>query len=214
MNQNLVVLQAGEEGKKHGRSPLDYRGICSALDAEAVLEIEPDPKGRALLDPKNRLLNVLENPAITKNIRGAVLDSKELRFWVIVGLILQLFPLVFAAVVTFHWKWLRKGMVIPKFAYGCYATGTLCLTGGLLGCGQVIKISTTDYSVQKNLRGGDMVQRVINLQMDCVVASQHFPSYVILYEPKGDALFRASCLNNVNHEFARPLLMLYFLSRG
>lgn len=151
----------------------------------------------------NRIFS--DAPSITLNIQGTIISRKELWFWALVGLLLQTFTLVFPAIATYHWKWLRKGIHVSDYAYGCFLAGNIAVIIGLLGCGHIIVGSTTEYTFRPSQEYGHRpapreyrIQQILRLQIDCVLSSQHFPSFAIL-NPPGNNLICTSHLNSKNY---------------
>lgn len=145
---------------------------------EGLLIIQPKPPQDMSEDMLKKIL--LQTPNIALNVRGTILNAKELWFWALVSVLLQFFSLTFSALATYHWKWLRKGAAIPTYAYSCFLAGTIAMIIGLLACGNVIEGSTTEYTFQPSQGKGSRIQQILCLQLDGTVSSQHFPSFAIL----------------------------------
>ena len=137
----------------------------------------------------------IEDPCIALNIQGAIITSREMRFWTIIGVIAQAFALAFPALATYHWKWTRKDRPIPSFAYLFFVSGTIAVILGLLGCAQIVEASTTKTTSQPTADGEKRIQRIIRFQRDCTVNGQHFPAFAILNVAE-NKLIRRSRLND------------------
>lgn len=153
-------------------------------------------------------------PNLTLNVSGVLLNNKTLWYLAfLVALPIQIITLTIPALATYYWKWPRKGVPVAKFAYGCFIAGTIAIFFGLLFCGCVIKNSTTEV-VFRPSKGKNRVQiqQILCLQLDCTVGSQHFPSFVILYNSK-DKLFRASRLDKERLKRYRyvPIYLSYII---
>lgn len=152
-----------------------------------------------------------EAPNLTLNVPDVLLNEKTLWYLTfLVALPIQLITLTMPALATYYWKWPRKGVPVAKYAYGCFAAGTIAIFFGLVFCGRVIENSTTEVvfrPADKNDQA--QIQRILTLQLGCTVGSQHFPSFAILYDPK-DRLLRASRLDQERLRRYRYVLVYLF----
>ena len=136
-----------------------------------------------------------ETPNLTLNVPDVLLNDKKLwRLTFILALPIQLFTLILPALVTYYWKLPRKGVSVAKYAYACFAAGTIAIFSGLLFCGRAIENSTTEKVFRPAKGKKPQIQRILCLQMACTVGSQHFSSFAILYNPN-NRLFRTSRLD-------------------
>lgn len=190
----LVILHSASRNPNATESSSEYNTVLYASEAyeQRVLEI-----WRGHLERSDKMIKeiVLGIPNITMNVRGSILNSTELRSWAVVGILLQSLTLTMPAIATYHWKWLRKGKVVPEFAYYCFLVGSVATIAGILGCRHIIESSTTKYTFRKHTREERQIRRILRLQMKCKVGAQHFPSFAILNHAE-DTLIRTSTLNN------------------
>ncbi|KAF1983030.1 hypothetical protein K402DRAFT_466280 [Aulographum hederae CBS 113979] len=161
--------------------------IVKLLNTDLLL-IKPDVDTQAKKDM------ALDAPNLTLNVQGTIRTPEELYFWALVGVVLQSSTVAFPAIVQYHWKWLRKGVAIPTFAYGCFVTRTVCIVVGLLICGRIIESCTTEHTIEPTAEGNMLIQRIFRLQMACTVGSQRFPSVGIV-NPQDNMLIRTSRLD-------------------
>ena len=194
--KDLLVVESGIASTDTRKPNLEVLDIAEAYNNEgSPLDHHWRDHRRAESEIKH-----LKAPCITLNVHGTILGSKEIWFWAIIGIILQLFAIAFPALATYHWKWVRKGVSIPTFAYYCFVPGTITMLVGLLGCGHIVEASTTELTFRPATWDSKVyIQRIFRLQMDCTVSGHHFPSFAILND-KENKLIRTSRLNNKNYK--------------
>lgn len=194
--QFLVILHPASSNPYIIEPTFRYDKVWTAHAAYCrdILHIRPSPRSRTVTGEIIEEI-ILGVPNITVNIRGNILNANELRFWAFFGVLLQSSTLTFPAVATYHWKWLRKGIVVPSFAYGCFLAGSIAVILGIFGCGHIIEGSTTEYTFSTNYFQKSQIQRILMLQMKCTLGAQKFPSFAIWNHSK-DTLIRTSTLNN------------------
>ena len=141
----------------------------------------------------------LSAPNIAMNVRSNKINQKELQFWLIIGILLETFMLVFPAFATYRWKWVRKGVSVPGYAYPCFLAGSLIMFVGLLACGHVIEGCTTKHTFSPVRRHKTIIQRIIRLQMECTVSSQQFSSFVMFNDAE-DMAIRTCRLNDKDYK--------------
>ena len=164
-------------------------------------------------------------PSLTLNVEGVLLDGKSL--WLLISFIAiptQLVILLLPALATYYWKWSRKGIPVAGYAYVCFAAGTISIFIGLLLSGRVIQNSTIDVvfrtrelhqvtEEQRDSQGEEtessedddesQIEQILCLQPDCLVGSQHFSPFVILFNHPGAKLFRTSRLDKKRLQYYR-----------
>jgi len=91
--------------------------------------IEIDPK-----QPPNVLLNFHSTPCSPLELWGVA----------VVGLLLQSTVVMFAALVTYWWKWPKTGSFVAPYGYPLTAAGTLMVSVGLIMCARVVEASTDE----------------------------------------------------------------------
>jgi len=198
--RTLLVLQSYDSVPQLGKPITDFVRV---LDAAKACEEDPpvlylDPLEESDLENVKKIAS--ETPNLTLNVAGAIIKPRELWLYALLGILLQSVTLAIPALGTYHWKWLRKGTPIPEYAYGCFVGGSVLIMVGALCCGHVIEGSTTEFTLQPSNKGDARIQRILRLQIHCIVSSQHFPSAAILNDPKEEMLIRTSRLNNKNYK--------------
>ena len=184
------------------------RDLSQACEDE-ILSLEAPPGKRKADDEMAMPLNeedyrrekikelASEAPNLALSVPATILGPKELWFWAIIGILLQSFTLLFPALATYYqpWKWPRKDVLVPGYAYGCFVAGTVAVIVGLIGCSHVIEGSTTEYSFKPTVGADEKIQQIVRLQMACTVGSQQFKSFAILNYPD-DMIVRRSHLDD------------------
>lgn len=171
------------------RSAADYRGLGVYAWAELVNKF------------------ALEPPNLTLNLEGVILSPLEPWSFAVMGIILQVGSLTFAAYATYYWRWLRKGVPVSEYAYRCFLVGTIVITIGLIGCGRVVEGSTTEFNFHQppkanntqNSEHTTTSRRIVCLQIACTVGSQRYPSCAIL-KKSNNMTTRTSRLNNKDYK--------------
>ena len=171
---------------------INVLAVAEAFD-NGLLRVKPSAETNVVKEI------VSEASSIALNVQGTIVNPGVLWTWTLIGILLQLFTLGFPAVATYHWKWLRKGVAVPEYAYGCFISGSIAVIVGLLACGHVIEGSTTKHMFWPSPDGKARIQRILRLQMDCTVSGQHFPSFAILHHPE-NMVIRTSRLNNRDYK--------------
>ena len=176
--KQLVVVGKPSLEPGADKSELGDLEILDLAKAKNYVKVEPD------VDNKELEKFAMDAPNLALNVRGAIISAKELRIWAVVGILLQTFTLLFPALATYYspWQWQRKGVAVPKYAYGSFVAGSIAIIVGMFLCGHVVEGSTREFTIKpkKDGAGGREVQQVPCLQMASTVGSQRFPSYVIL----------------------------------
>ena len=159
---------------------------------------DDEAKGDEARDEKAKDV-ALQAPNITLNVPGTFIKPLHLWAWTLVGVLLQMFMLAFPALATYHWKWQRKGVAVHKYAYALFVSGTIAIMIGLLGCGHVVEGSTTEHTFEPSEGAQVKIRSILRLQMECVVGSQQFQSFIILNDLE-DMIIRASRLDSWKSE--------------
>ena len=81
-----------------------------------------------------------------------------------VGLLLQSTVLVFAALVTYWWKWPKTGSFVAPYGYPLTATGTIMLSVGLIMCAWVVEASTDEVVWNRKKDTNNSCLRIMWLQ--------------------------------------------------
>ena len=205
--KDLVITQSsvGDAGTQNRKTV--YTGMLGLSQAceDKILSLEAPPVKRKpddetpLNEEDSRRVQIEELASealnLALNVPATILGPKELWFWAIIGIVLQSFILVFPALAIYYWKWPRKDVLVPGYAYGCFAAGTVAVIVGLLGCSHVIEGSTTEYTFKPTVEAGEKIQQIVRLQMPCTVGSQQFKSFAILNYPN-DMFVRRSHLSD------------------
>ena len=174
--KDIVIVQSEEVDGNTLKKELDRVLDLQKAYNDELISVEPAANETEMATISS------EAPNIALNVSGTILQPCELWSWTIIGAALQLFTIAFPAVATYHFKWLRKGVVVPRYAYWCFLSGTFALIISLLICGHIIEASTTEYKFSALQNRNTKIRRILRLQMDCTVGSQHFPSVAILNE--------------------------------
>jgi len=143
----------GRKGKSKAEAKLERDRI------ELAAERDLEAKTQRILD------NLLTSaPNIILNVPEAVASRWELWAFAFIGIMLQLAVLVFGALTTYHWKFMKGGAPIAGYGYPCTIAGTLAVSTGLLLCSHVIEGSTDECKLQK--KTGDQL-RILRIQRAC-----------------------------------------------
>ena len=196
ITQSSVVDAGTQERKIFYTGTLDLSQACE----KKILSLEaPLVKRKADDEMAMPLIKELasEAPNLALSVPATILGPRELWFWTIIGILLQSFTLLFPALATYYkpWKWPRKDVLVPQYAYGCFVAGTVAVIIGLLGCSHVIEGSTTEYTFKPTMEADEKIQQIVRLQIACVVGSQQFKSFAILNYPD-DMFVRRSHLSD------------------
>ncbi|KAL8795906.1 MAG: hypothetical protein Q9195_001650 [Heterodermia aff. obscurata] len=207
--KDLVITQSsvGDAGTQNRETV--YTGMLGLSQAckDKILSLEAPPVKRKpddetpLNEEDSRRVQIdelaSEAPNLALSVPATILGPKELWFWAIIGILLQSFALLFPALATYYqpWKWPRKDVLVPGYAYPCFAAGTVAVIVGLLGCSHVVEGSTTEYTFKPMVETGEEIQQIVRLQMPCTVGSQQFKSFAILNYPN-DMFVRRSHLSD------------------
>jgi hypothetical protein len=65
----------------------------------------------------------------------------------VVGLLIQLGVIVINGLVVYNWRWLRAGHIISSSGYPLWVAGTFSMTFGISLCAEVIRKSTSLYTL-------------------------------------------------------------------
>ncbi|PNP61561.1 hypothetical protein FNYG_13711 [Fusarium nygamai] len=118
-------------------------------------------------------------PNLALNVPNATTASYELWIWTALGVLLQLFSLVFPALATFLWEWEKGESTIQGYGYPCFSVGSVCLIVGIMMCGHVIEGVTEEIEFQVSKDNAGKGVKIFCYQRGRTVGEQHFPSCAI-----------------------------------
>ncbi|USP78311.1 uncharacterized protein yc1106_05585 [Curvularia clavata] len=160
-------------------------GLAQAIESRYMHETD---KGGRYLSTPERLAS--QAPNIALNAEGSLVLKKELWFWAIVGITLQLVAIVFPALATYLWKFSKAGSDVQDYAYPCFVAGTLAIVFGVILCSHVIEGVTDERTYEAKT---PQVSQVTRLQLACTVSDQSFKPFLIM-NPPGDKRIQMSRL--------------------
>jgi hypothetical protein len=126
-------------------------------------------------------LEVLSNavPNLALNVPNATTPPYELWIWTALGVLLQLFALVFPALAKFLWEWEKGESSIQAYGYPCFSVGSICLIVGIMMCGHVIEGVTEEFEFKVSKENVENDVKIFCYQRGRTVGEQHFPSCAI-----------------------------------
>lgn len=84
---------------------------------------EPSDRTKTLAVKMRELTR--QAPNLTLNVPGALSNSTEVRFFALVGVLIQVLILVISAFTTYHWKLRSGGSSVATYGYPCFLVGML-----------------------------------------------------------------------------------------
>jgi hypothetical protein len=115
--------------------------------------------GERLSFAPNLVLNLVPQPS-----------ASERRLIATFGVALQCFVLVFSALATYRWSWLKGGSRVTGYAYPLAAVGTIAICCGMIICTHVVEASTSKSRLDVKKAG----IQVVWLQRNQTVNDQVF----------------------------------------
>ena len=97
--KDLLIVQHTHSGVQN--TIVTHLEVLDVATAHSSRLLECESNAASDKDQKDKKV-ALETPCISLNVNGAILDSKELCFWTITGVVFQSFALLFPALATYY----------------------------------------------------------------------------------------------------------------